>query len=199
MKLLTSFICLFLSQAVWSEVLSDDVNRANIDQSPPPFERVHGGDDSEFQPRSPEHQRGSIRQRQDELKFYDAIAENEKDASGNEDALKLIEEKVKEGGKQDPKFVVLLKNPWNKEETIGWGAFQVTEEAVKELMDHPAIMNVTESDKLKKMRSVKRTATTEEEKQSPAKVDKREVDWNQLQWYKDNQAEDSLMAISQWE
>jgi hypothetical protein len=147
----------------------------------------------ELRPHGRTHSR---QKRQDEnteqqTKYYSALAENWADKEANEEAQKFIEKTLEGKGR-----VVVLKKG-ETEDTIGWGALELDEKSIQALKDHPAIKNVTEEDYVQK-RLKPRQPEIRLENKGIAKHDKR-TDWDQLRWYGDSMAADTLTVVSQYE
>jgi hypothetical protein len=203
MKLLQFFLWFCFSEAVWSTVLSDSVNRGEIEQTERPTRRLRRRDDPELQARARERRLERQRKRQEEEKraadegpkIYAVVAANRGDITGNKDAQKLIEQKLKDAGIDNGTMIVM--QDVDRSETFGWCGLQIGDEAIEELKRHPAVGNVVIDSKLKKRRNLRTRKIPNEDKRT-TKVDKRALDWDRLQWYKDGEAEDSLIIVSQY-
>jgi hypothetical protein len=119
-----------------------------------------------------------------------ADAEKPDDDAGTEAAQKFIEQKLKDTGR-DPKFIIVMRDPRNRTQILGWGGLRIDDTIAKELVEHPAIRSVVPDVPAKKRRSLKRNLD--------APLKKRALDWNRLEWKKTEESEDTLIIVSQYQ
>jgi hypothetical protein len=204
MKLSRAFACLCFSQAVLSSVLSNNVGRDDVEQVQSPTRSLPQRRDAEAQRLRRERflERRERRRKRDEVttnagpKIWSVVPENIADVDGNKNAQTLIEQKLQDAG-IDKKFMIVLPDPYNRTQTLGWGGLQFKDGAIEELKNHPAIKDVIEDEKPKKFRSVPQ-GFQDGKKDKKDKVGKRALNWDNLKWYKDPNAQESLLVISQY-
>lgn len=199
MRLFSSIISFCLVQAVCSTIVPNSFDSGDVQS------RTSASD--LFSRRRLPHgarstSRFSRRQNQDErpnwLKVYVAIPEKPDDKAGNEDAQKLIEQKLGDEGKI--KKMTILKDPDDESQILGWGALQIDDKVAQELTDHQAIKEVVEDQAPKKRLSIgkpHRRALNDIGKDGRTALEKRALDWDQLSWRFDPNAPSSLMVVSQ--